>query len=63
MRRRHILAGLLLALAAPLVAEAQQAAKIARIGWLAGNLAAFPHMRRPSSKDCVISVTSRAATS
>jgi hypothetical protein len=45
MSRRRILAGLLLSLVAPLVAEAQQAAKITRIGWLAGNLAAFPHMR------------------
>jgi putative ABC transport system substrate-binding protein len=32
-------------LAAPLAAEAQQAAKIARIGLLAGNLAASPHLR------------------
>jgi len=31
-------------LAAPLAADAQQAAKIARIGWLAVNLAASPHM-------------------
>src|SRR5712692_4987750 len=31
-------------LAAPLAAEAQQAAKIARIGYLAGNLAASPHL-------------------
>jgi hypothetical protein len=31
-------------LAAPLAAEAQQAAKIARIGWLATNLAASPHV-------------------
>jgi len=30
--------------AAPLAAEAQQAAKIARIGYLAGNLAAGPHL-------------------
>ena len=33
------------ALAAPLAAEAQQAAKIARIGYLAANLAASPHLR------------------
>ena len=33
-------------LAAPLAAEAQQAAKVARIGYLAGNLAASPHLRR-----------------
>jgi putative ABC transport system substrate-binding protein len=31
-------------LAAPFAAEAQQAAKVARIGYLAGNLAAFPHL-------------------
>ncbi len=31
-------------LGAPLAAEAQQAAKIARIGYLAGNLAADPHL-------------------
>ena len=50
--------------AAPLAAEAQQAAKIARIGYLAGNLAANPPpSTRPSVKDCVTSVTSRAATS
>ena len=41
-RRDTVLA--LLALAAPLAAEAQQAAKIARIGYLAFNLAASPHM-------------------
>jgi putative ABC transport system substrate-binding protein len=32
-------------LAAPLTAEGQEAAKIARIGWLTGNLAANPHTR------------------
>ncbi len=32
-------------LAAPLAAEAQQAAKVARIGYLAGSLAAFPQPR------------------
>ena len=31
-------------LAAPLAAEAQQAAKVARIGYLAGNLTASPHL-------------------
>jgi len=31
-------------LAAPLAAEAQQAAKVARIGWLALNLAAAPQV-------------------
>jgi putative ABC transport system substrate-binding protein len=37
------LAGALLA--APFAAEAQQAAKVARIGYLAGSLAAFPQLR------------------
>ncbi len=32
-------------LTAPFAAEAQQAAKVARIGYLAVNLAAFPHLR------------------
>jgi len=32
-------------LAAPLAAEAQEAAKVARIGWLAVNLAPNPHLR------------------
>ena len=36
MRRRHILAGLLLSLAAPLVAEAQQTTKVTSIGYLSG---------------------------
>jgi hypothetical protein len=31
-------------LAAPLAVEAQQAAKVARIGFLADNPAAFPHL-------------------
>jgi putative ABC transport system substrate-binding protein len=42
MRRRHILGGLLLSLAAPLVAEAQPAAKVPRIGALGGSPAAHP---------------------
>ena len=45
------------------VAEAQQAARIPRIGFLAGNLSAGQHSQRPSVKGCMISVTSRAATS
>ena len=49
--------------AAPLGAEAQQAAKVARIGWLSLNLATGPTCERPSVKDCVTSGTSRAATS
>ena len=62
-RRDTVLALLALAAAAPLTADAQQAAKIARIGYLSPNLAAGRHCATPSSKDCVISVTSRAATS
>ena len=39
--RRTFLAGTgAVLLAAPLAAEAQQTAKVARIGWLAGNLTA-----------------------
>ena len=44
-RRRFLLTSLAGALAGPLVAEAQQAAKIARIGFLAANLAANPHFQ------------------
>jgi putative ABC transport system substrate-binding protein len=44
MNRRTFLFGLTLgALSAPLASEAQQAAKVPRIGWLANNLAATPH--------------------
>jgi hypothetical protein len=50
-------------LAAPLAAEAQQAAKVPRVGYLAPNPAANPTCTRPSAKDCVTSVTSRVATS
>ena len=50
-------------LALPLAAEAQQAAKVARIGWLATGLAAGdPAAETPSGKGCVTSVTSRAVT-
>jgi hypothetical protein len=56
-----IVAGALLA--APLAAEAQQAAKVARIGYLTTSLGVSPNGPRPSVKDCVTSVTSRAATS
>jgi putative ABC transport system substrate-binding protein len=44
--RRRFLAttGVAALLAAPLATEAQQAAKIARIGFLSGNLAANPHL-------------------
>ena len=44
MDRRAFLAGAAGLLAAPLAAEAQQAAKIARIGYLSPNLAASPHL-------------------
>jgi len=40
--RRRLLAGTLAAMAAPLAAEAQQATKVARIGYLSVNLAAAP---------------------
>ena len=51
-------------LVSPFAAEAQQAAKVPRIGYLSLNLAGNPHTRaRPSVKDCVTPVTSRAATS
>ena len=49
--------------AAPLAAEAQQAAKIGRIGFLWFNVAPNPTCPRPSVRDCVTSVTSRAAPS
>ena len=49
--------------AAPLIAEAQPAAKVARIGYLAVNLAAGPHLHEAFRKDCATSVMSRAATS
>ena len=42
--RRTFLAGSLSLLAAPLAGEAQQAAKVARIGYLAGSLAGGPHL-------------------
>jgi ABC-type uncharacterized transport system substrate-binding protein len=44
MDRRAFLAGTAALLAAPLAAEAQPAAKIARIGYLAFNLASSPHV-------------------
>jgi putative ABC transport system substrate-binding protein len=45
MDRRDTVLALLALGAAPLAAEAQQAAKVARIGFLATNLAANPHLR------------------
>jgi putative tryptophan/tyrosine transport system substrate-binding protein len=44
MNRRDTVVALLALVAAPLAAEAQQAAKIARIGYLTTNLAATPHL-------------------
>jgi putative ABC transport system substrate-binding protein len=45
INRRTFLAGTgAVLLAAPLAAEAQQAGKVPRIGWLAGNLTAAPHL-------------------
>jgi hypothetical protein len=63
--RREFVTGVVLGLfAAPLAAEAEQAAKIARIGYLAGSLARGAlTCQRPSVKDCVTSATSRAETS
>jgi len=43
-RRRFLLTSLVSAFASPHATGAQQAAKIARIGWLAGNRAASPHL-------------------
>src|SRR5882672_4811839 len=45
VQRRDFLIAAGALLAAPLAAEAQQAAKIARIGHLSPNLAASPHLR------------------
>jgi putative ABC transport system substrate-binding protein len=45
MDRRDTVLALLVLGVAPLAAEAQQAAKVARIGYLSTNLAASPHLR------------------
>ena len=45
VQRRDFLVAAGALLAAPLVAEAQQAAKVTRIGYLSHNLAASPHLR------------------
>ena len=45
MRRREFIALVGGIVGAPLAAEAQQAAKVARIGYLSGNLAAGPHLQ------------------
>jgi putative tryptophan/tyrosine transport system substrate-binding protein len=44
LRRRAFVHGSLVSLAAPLAAEAQQAGKVARIGYLAGSLAVDAHL-------------------
>src|SRR5262245_58519908 len=44
MNRRAFVTGLGAVLTGPLAAEAQRAAKVARIGYLAANLAASPHL-------------------
>jgi hypothetical protein len=44
-RRRFLGVTGVAVLVAPLAAEAQQKAKIPRIGYLVTNLAAFPHLR------------------
>src|SRR6185295_12693449 len=44
VQRRDFLIAAGALLAAPLVAEAQQAAKVTRIGYLSANLAASPHL-------------------
>ena len=44
-RRRFLLASLAGAMVQPLAAEAQQTAKVARIGWLGDNPAGNPHLR------------------
>src|SRR5262249_61222604 len=43
--RRDMVLALLALGAAPLAAEAQQAAKVARIGYLSSSLASSPHLR------------------
>ena len=45
VQRRNFLIAVGALLAAPLAAHAQQAAKIARIGYLSSNLASNPHLR------------------
>ena len=45
VQRRNFLIAVGTLLAAPLAAEAQQAAKVTRIGYLSHNMAATPHLR------------------
>ena len=63
MDRRDTVLALLALGAAPLAADAQQAAKVARIGYLTPTWRLIPSFPRPFVKDCGASVTSRAATS
>ncbi len=65
MDRRTFLAGTgAVLLAAPLAAEAQQAGKVLGLASLAGSFGReYQQWQRPSAKACVISVTSKAATS
>ena len=48
VQRRDVLIAAGLLLAAPFAAEAQQAAKVARIGYLLHNLAVNRHLPQPS---------------
>ena len=63
MDRRDTVLALLALGAAPLAAEAQKAAKVARIAYYRPTWPLAPTCATPFSKDCVTSVTSRAATS
>jgi hypothetical protein len=64
MNRRAFVCGSLLPLAVPLAAEAQQAAKIARVGFLVTDLATGDaRLRGHSFRDCETSGTSRVVTS
>jgi hypothetical protein len=62
-RRTFLCALTLGTLGAPLAGEAQQAAKIARIGFLTVDTTANPHVREAFLQGCVTSGTSRVATS
>ena len=63
MNRRTFIVTATGLLAVPLVGEAQQAAKIARVGYLAPNLAASVHLPEAFRQGLRTSATSRAATS
>ncbi len=51
VQRRNFLIAVGALLAAPLPAEAQQAAKVARIGFLSGSLANGPHLPEQGLRD------------